>query len=221
MISFEGAGKAYRNRKGAISWVFRDFTAVFPDGVSTAILTPASQGKSTFISLAAGNEAPSQGRVLRDGRISWPFGFKSHLSNRLSGKQNLRFLTDVYGRNFGQVYGFVAEFCDLGRSLDAPMRSWTNEMRSRFSLGALFAMDFEHILVDDSMEGGDSAFRKKCVRFIEDNRDRLTFLMATGNLTLAKKYCQRGGVLNEGELRLYDTMDEAVAAFNKVNEVLV
>jgi len=221
MISFENAGKAYRNRKGAIGWVLRNFDGTFPDGKSTGILAPHGQGKSTLIALAAGNEPPSEGRIFRQGRVSWPFGFKGNLSNKLTGKQNLRFLTDVYGRNFGQAYDFVQEFCDLGRYLDAPLRQYNNEMRQRFSIGALFAMQFDYLLVDDSIEGGDNTFRKKCALYLEENRDRLTFFIATGNVNLVNKYCQSAGVLNEGRLTLYDTIEEAVEEFNKVNEVFV
>lgn len=221
MISFENAGKAYRNRKGAISWVLRNIDASFLDGRSTGILAPHGQGKSTLIALAAGNEPPSEGRIYRQGRVSWPFGFKGNLSNKLTGRQNLRFLTDVYGRNFGQAYDFVQEFCDLGRYLDAPLKQYNNEMRQRFSIGALFAMQFDYLLVDETMEGGDSAFRKKCAHYLEDNLDRLTFFMATSNVALVSKYCQSAGVLNHGRLTLYESVDDAVEEFNKLNEVLV
>lgn len=220
MISFDGVGKAFRNRKGAINWIIRNLNTTFPDGRNTGILAPEGQGKSTLISLAAGNEAPTEGRIFRQGQVSWPYGSKIILSSKLTGKQNLRFLTDVYGRNFGRVYEFVAEFCDLGRHLDAPMRQYTNEMRARLSIGALFAMDFDHVLVDEALDGGDNSFRRKCAQYVEDNRDRFTFLMATGNTALVSKYCQRAGLLNEGRLTLYDTVEEAVEEFNKVNDVV-
>ncbi|MDB5526292.1 MAG: transporter family protein [Rhizobium sp.] len=221
MISFENAGKAYRNRKGVTSWVFRDFNARFPEGRSIGILTPRGQGKTTLISLAAGNEPTSEGRIYRQGRVSWPFGFRSNISNRLTGKQNLRFMTDVYGRNFGDAYDFVAEFSELGRHLDAPMRQYNNEMRGRFAISSLFAMDFSFILIDDSMDGGDNAFRRRCTQYLEENADRLTFFMATGSVPLVTKYCQSAGVLNEGKMTLYDSIPEAVEEFNKVNQVFV
>jgi capsular polysaccharide transport system ATP-binding protein len=221
MIAFEKAGKAYRNRKGEISWVFRDFTALFPTGVSTGILSPRGQGKTTLIELAAGNEPPSEGRISRQGRISWPYGSKSSISNRLTGKQNLRFMTDVYGRNFGAAYDFVADFADLGRYLDAPVRQYNFEMRARLSISMLFAMDFDYILVDDAMDGGDNSFRKKCSEYIEANQDRLTFFIASSNPQIVTKYCQSAGVLNEGQLTLYDDVNEAISEFNKVNQVFV
>lgn len=220
MIVFDGAGKAYRGRKGNISWVFRDVTTTFADGANIGILAPSGQGKTTLINIAAGNEPTSEGRVYRQGKISWPWGARSILSQRLSGRQNLRFLTDIYGRNFKEAYEFVREFADLGRYLDAPMRHYTGEMRARLGISALFAMDFDFILVDDSMDGGDIGFRKKCLRYIEDNKDRLTFLIATEKPQLVARHCQAAGVLNEGQLTFYGSVEEATEEFNRVNQVL-
>ena len=221
MIVFDKAGKAFRNRKGVIGWVFRDFSNVFADHVNTAILAPRGQGKSTLIELAAGNISPSEGNIYRQGGISWPYNAKSSISSRLTGRQNLRFLCDVYGRNFTEAYDFVAEFSDLGRYLDMSLRSYNGEMRARLSISALFAMNFTHILVDDNMDGGDNVFRKKCNEFLENNKDSLTLLIATSNPQIASKYCQAGCVLNEGEIRLCDSVDDAIQEFNKVNQELV
>jgi capsular polysaccharide transport system ATP-binding protein len=221
MIVFDKAGKAFRNRKGVIGWVFRDFSNVFDDHVNMAVLAPRGQGKSTLIELAAGNIAPSEGNIYRQGGISWPYNSKSIISSRLTGRQNLRFLCDVYGRNFTKAYDFVAEFSDLGRYLDMSLRTYNGEMRSRLSISALFAMNFSHILVDDSMDGGDNTFRKKCNEFLEGSKDELTLLIATSNPQVASKYCQSGCLLNEGKFTVYDSVEDAILEFNKVNHELV
>ncbi|MBL0370975.1 ABC transporter ATP-binding protein [Rhizobium sp. KVB221] len=219
MITFENTGKAYRNRKGEISWVLRNINRTFADEVSSGILVPEGQGKTTFINLASGNISPSEGRIFRNGGISWPYTFKGNISNKLTGKQNLRFLTDVYGRNFDEAYEFVQQFSELGRYLDQPMRQYNFEMRSRLSISALFSMGFDRILVDEGMEGGDSAFRRRCVQHLEENRDRVKFLIASSKPEIITKYCQEAGVLNNGKLTFYEDMAEAVSVFNKVNRI--
>ena len=221
MILFDNAGKGFRNRKGQVNWVLRNIDIAFPTDMSVGILAPPSQGKSTFINLAAGNDLPSEGRVVRRTRVSWPYSFRGNVSNRLTGRQNLRFLCDVYGRNFNDAYEFVAEFSDLGRYLNMSMRNYSNEMRWRLSISALFAMNFNVILVDDSMDGGDGNFRRRCAQHLQDNRESLKFLMATSDPALVSKYCQMAGVLNEGQLTMYDSVDEAVEAFNQVNMVFI
>lgn len=219
MIVFDNVGKGFLNRKGEVSWIVRHFTAVLEPGRSLGILVPPSQGKTTLINLAVGNERLSEGRIVRRGRISWPWGSNSAISGRLSGRQNLRFLCDIYGRNFKEAFNFVDEFSGLGRSLDKSMKDYSSEMKGRFGISALFSMGFEFILVDNSMDGGDTNFRRKCTKYIEDNRDRLTFFIATERPNLLIKHCQKGGVLNEGKLVLYDRIDDAVEQFNKFNLV--
>jgi len=221
MILFEDIGKAYRNRKGTISWVMRHIDTSFASRDSVGILAPPGQGKTTLINLAAGNEMPSEGRIYRQGHVSWPYSFRGNISAKLSGRQNLRFLCDIYGRNFAEAYDFVAEFSDLGRYLDKAMKVYSNEMRWRLSISSLFAMNFDIILVDDSMEGGDMNFRRKCVEYIQQNRDKQAFFIATSNPVMLTRYCQVGGVLNDGKLTMYDSIDRAIAEFNKVNLVLV
>jgi capsular polysaccharide transport system ATP-binding protein len=185
------------------------------------ILATRGQGKSTLIELAAGNEAPSEGRIYRQGRISWAYNAKNVISNRLTGRQNVRFLSDVYGQDFSYAYDFVAEFSDLGRYLDSSLRNYNAEMKSRLSISALFAMGFDYILVDDNLEGGDNSFRRKCSEHIEENKDRLKFLFATSNPQLITKYCQSAGVLNDGKLTICDSVDEAIETFSALEQVLV
>jgi capsular polysaccharide transport system ATP-binding protein len=221
MILFDNAGKAFRNRKGEISWILRNISETFPSDENVGILAPSGQGKSTLINLTAGNELPSEGRVLRHTRVSWPYSFRGNVSNKLTGRQNLRFLCDVYGRNFTDAYDFVAEFSDLGRYLDMSLKSYSNEMKWRLSISALFAMNFDCILVDDSMDGGDASFRRRCGQHIAENKDRLSFFIATSNPALVSKYCQTAGVLNDGKLTMYASIDEATAAFNQVNMVFI
>jgi capsular polysaccharide transport system ATP-binding protein len=221
MITFEHAGKAYRNRKGKIEWIFRDFSAVFPEGVSTGILAPPGHGKTSFIEMAAGNIHPSEGRVSRHGRVSWPFGARTTMASKLSGKQNLRFLTDVYGRSFSEAYDFVEEFADLGRYLDMPIKRYSGEMKARLAISAMFAMKFNYILVDDTLGGGDTSFRKKCSDYIEQHRADLTFLIATSEPRVITKHCTHAGVLNNGVLTFYDTVETAIAEFEKINQVVV
>jgi capsular polysaccharide transport system ATP-binding protein len=221
MIAFDNAGKAYRNRKGVISWVLRGFTGAFPPDANMGILATRGQGKSTLIELASGSQAPSEGRIYRQGRISWAYNAKNVISNRLTGRQNIRFLSDVYGQDFSYAYDFAAQFSDLGRYLDAPLRQYNAEMRSRLSISALFAMGFDYILVDEGLEGGDNSFRRKCIEHIEENKDHLKFLFATSNPQLITKYCQFAGILNDGKLTIYDSVDRAVETFGALDQVTV
>lgn len=216
MIQFENVGKAFKSRKdkGEIVWPIRNFTATIVDGESTGILVPEGGGKTTLIDLVGGNELLTEGRIRRAGHISWPASNRVLFHPRMTGKQNLRFLTDCYGRNFNAAYEFVAEFSELGRFVDMPMRQYSSEQRNRLAISTLLAMNFEFILVDDTFESGDIKFRRKIVSHVQDNQ--VTFFMATGNVRLVERYCKRAGILKDGTVTFYDTVAEAIEIFKEM-----
>jgi len=167
----------------------------------------------------AGTEAPTEGQVIRTGHISWPASFRGMINPRMTGRQNLRFLADTYGHDFGAAYDFVRDFTELGRQMDLLVRQCSNEQRNRLAVAFLLAMNFEFILVDDTFEAGDANFRRKIAQFIEDNDDRITFFMATSNPRLAERYCRRAGILLDGTVTFYDSMAEAIAVFRDLGGV--
>jgi capsular polysaccharide transport system ATP-binding protein len=218
MIRFVNAGKAFRARRNRqeLVWPLRNFTATIRQGESTAILAPEGGGKTTLIDLVAGTENPTEGEIIRSGHISWPASFRGMINPRMTGRQNLRFLADTYGHDFGAAYNFVQDFAELGRYMDLLVKQCSNEQRHRLAIAVLFAMNFEFILVDDSFEAGDAAFRRKVAQFIEDNDDRITFFMATSSARLAERYCKRAGILLDGGVTFYDSVEEAVGIFRRM-----
>jgi capsular polysaccharide transport system ATP-binding protein len=217
MIRFHNVGKAFKSRrvKNEIVWPIRNLSATIQKGESTAIFALEGGGKTTLINLISGTEPPSEGEILRSGHISWPSNFRGAISAKMTARQNLRFLTDAFGHDFDAAYEFVQDFAELGRSINYNVRQYTNEQRQRLSLSILFAMNFEFILVDDSLEGGDAYFRSKVAAFIEENRDKMTFFIATSKPQSAVRYCNRAGILADGQVTFYDSFDEAADIFRR------
>jgi capsular polysaccharide transport system ATP-binding protein len=216
MITFDNVGKAFR-RRGEIQWVFRNLSVSFPRGENVGVLAPESAGKTTLVNLVTGRDNVSEGAISRSQEVSWPFGDRGTFSNRLSGKQNLRFLTDVYGRPFNEAMDFVADFAEIGRQMSSPIRTYTGEMRNRLAVSTLFAMKFDYIVVDDSMDFGDAIFRRKVANYLVSNNQDFTLFIATANPALIAKYCQKAAVLNKGSLTMCESVPEAVELFNQVN----
>lgn len=221
MIKLQNAGKAYRDRRNGVQWVFRNLNAEFPDGENHAVLAPRGQGKTTLLNTICGNDTLSEGEIRRLGRVSYPMDFRSNMSQKLTGRQNLRFMSDVYGVNFSQALDFCIAFSEMDRQLDQPLRSFTNQNRGRFTVSALFSLGFSHILIDDTINLGDMKFRKKCLQYLLDNVGRLTVLIATSDADYAAKLCGSASLLHGGRLTLFDQFDAAARAFRDVEKIEV
>jgi capsular polysaccharide transport system ATP-binding protein len=217
MIRFINAGKAFRSRrnKRELVWQLRNFTATIPKGESTAIYSANETDRTTLIDLVAGTELLTEGEIIRTGHISWPASYRGMISSKMTGRQNLRFLTDTYGHDFNAAFDFLTDFTEIGRQMDQPVRQISGEQRNRLAIGILLAMNFEFILIDEVFEAGDAGFRTKIGEFIDSNRDKITFLMATSNIRLAQRYCSRAGILRNGEVELFENMGKASRIFRR------
>jgi capsular polysaccharide transport system ATP-binding protein len=218
MISFQQVTKKFAEKGSRNLTVLDNIDVTFPNGVNVGILGGSRSGKTTLINLASGSDIPVSGKVVRGGRISWPFGIRANVSSKLTGRQNLRFLTDIYGRDYKEALEFTKEFSELGRVLDQPLKRFGNEQRSRFVATVFFAMDFEHFLVDETFEGGDRHFKKKCGDFAESRLGKATMLILEEQPNLIERFCQVGGILHKGKLTFCDSVQDAIKSYKKLQD---
>ena len=210
MIIFDKVRKAYPMPGGGKKVILKEFSGVFKPGINIGILGHNGAGKSTLMKLISGGEAPDGGRIYREGHISWPLGFKGGFHRNMTGRQNIKFICDIYGKNFKRVFEFVEEFSELGRYLDTHIKNYSSGMRARLSFGVCMAMEFEYYLIDEVIAVGDTTFKRKCKAVFDQRRENATLMLVSHSTNLLKAFCDIGGVLHNGELTFYDTLEEAI-----------
>ncbi|QRM56523.1 ABC transporter ATP-binding protein [Sinorhizobium sp. BG8] len=212
MIIFDRVSKAFPRPGGGKKVILNNFTAAFRPGINVGILGRNGAGKSTLMNLMSGGDMPDSGRIIREGRISWPLGFKGGIHAKLTGTQNAKFIADIYGRNWRKVIDFVTDFAELGPYIDMPVKTYSAGMRARLAFGICMAIGFEYYLIDEVIAVGDSTFKKKCKAVFEERRENATLLLVSHSSALLRAFCDIGGVLADGELTFYDDIEEAIQA---------
>ena len=96
MIRFHRATK-YARTKGIKKPILKDASVSFHRGRSIGLLGRNGAGKSTMLRLIAGTLHLDEGRIFRQGRVSWPLGFQGSFQGGLTGEQNVRFVARIYG----------------------------------------------------------------------------------------------------------------------------
>ena len=210
MIVFDEVSKSYPLKGGKRLHILSDFSAVMPKQHNFGILGANGAGKSTLMRLIAGSEMPSRGRVLREGRISWPLGFNGGFNPTLSGSENLNFVARLYEEDYDEIFDFVADFSELGRFLDEPFGTYSSGMRARLAFGLSMAIDFDYYLIDEIIAVGDARFKKKCQEVLNARRRKATVVLVSHSSRLLEEFCDIGGVLANGSLVFYDTLAEAI-----------
>lgn len=210
MIRLENLTKIFI-LEGRRKVVMQDVTMEFPSGVSVALLGRNGAGKSTLLQMIAGTLAPTSGRIVSTGSISWPVGFAGSFHPELSGAQNTRFVARIYGVDTDELVAFVEAFAGLGEHFHLPFRTYSSGMRSRLAFGVSMGIPFDTYLVDEVTSVGDAAFKAKSAAVFKERMKSAGAFVVSHSMRMVQDLCEVGVVLENGQLSYYDNIKSAIA----------
>lgn len=216
MIQLSNVFKFYKTPQH-VKVVLDHVSMVFESGWSYALLGVNGAGKSTTLRLMAGTELPNEGRIRRSVRVSWPLGFTGGFHPQMSGRDNVKFVARIYGENVRRVVDFVEDFAELGDYLDAPVLTYSSGMMARLAFGLSMAIEFECYLVDEVIAVGDIRFQRRCEEAFAHRRKHADLIVVSHSMSTIKSYCERGAVLVDGHIMMFDTVDKAIEVYNRLN----
>jgi ABC-2 type transport system ATP-binding protein len=186
-------------------------------------LGPNGAGKTTTIKMIVGLLQPTSGAVKVAGYDvqTQPLFAKAasgyvpdtpNLYAKLSGRELLRFVGDLYSLDRSQVAHRIDELLrmfDLSAAGDDTFDSYSHGMQQKTSLAAALMHDPKVLILDEPTVGLDP----KSARLIKDILRQLAdrgaaVMLSTHILEIAERMCDRIGIINKGELIAVGTMDE-------------
>jgi capsular polysaccharide transport system ATP-binding protein len=210
MIRFEHLSKSFWTPAGP-KVILQDVTLTIPSGVSVGLLGRNGAGKSTLLEMIGGTIRPDRGRIVTEGSVSWPVGFSGSFHGDMTGVQNTRFIARVYGVDSDELCDFVAGFAELGAYFNVPVRQYSSGMKSRLAFGISIGIPFDTYLVDEVTSVGDAAFKLKSREMFEDRMRHAGAIVVTHSTAQLRKLCHAGAVLENGRLRYFADVEEAIA----------
>ncbi len=179
-------------------------------GHSVGILAPNGTGKTTLINMMAGLEQPDEGDIRRDCRISFPLGFMGGVVGKLSAMENSRYIARLYGLDPDYVEAFCRWLCGLEEYFDQPLGTYSSGMKARFTFALLLALEFDIYLIDEGMPSStDAEFNRKAGEILRERLRTTTIIVVSHQPETLEKYCRSAGVLMNGQLHMFDTLEEA------------
>ena len=216
MIEFIHARRTYGERVAV-----EGLELTVPRGELFAFLGPNGAGKTTSIKMAVGLLRPSAGRVRVCGfdivqspreakqRISY-VPDEPYLYDKLTGREMLRFIADMYGLSDPDAQRAVALQIDrfeLADFIDELTENYSHGMKQRLVFATAMLHDPELLVVDEPMVGLDP----KSIRLVKDllremARQGVTVFMSTHTLAVAEEIGDRIGIIDHGRLQFVGTL---------------
>lgn len=215
MIICEGLTKSYPLGHSTKK-VLDNVNLTVRPGEKLGFLGRNGAGKTTLIKLIGGVELPNSGRIQRRMTVSWPLGFGGGFQGSLTGYDNARFISRIYGHQYSEIKGFLEDFTELGAQLKMPVKTYSAGMRARLAFGLSLAIEFDCYMIDEVIMVGDQNFQQKCrVELFEKRADR-ALILASHSTELVRETCDTALVLSGGKGTTYTDIDEALNIYERL-----
>jgi len=193
-------------------------------GESVAIIGSNGAGKSTTLKILAGIYMPTSGTAESAGRITSLLDLGVGFHPDLTGEENLMLNGAMLGLNRHEMKKLVpeiAEFAQLSRFMDTPVKYYSNGMFMRLGFSLATAVDPDILLVDEVLAVGDAGFQEKCYQRIWDFREKgRTIIFVSHDLDAVSKLCGRAVWLHDGRIMMDGGPQEVLSGYLKKSHAI-
>lgn len=189
-------------------------------GEAVALLGKNGAGKSTILKIITGVVYSTSGEVNVKGRVSALLELTSGFDPEFTGRENIYLKGQILGLDDSEISKLepkIVEFAELEEYIDQPVRTYSSGMKARLGFSINVNIEPEILIVDEALSVGDEAFKKKCMKKINEiiEKDNVTLLFVTHATGVAKEFCKRGIVMQNGKIICDTNINEAVEIYSK------
>ncbi|UEL27364.1 ABC transporter ATP-binding protein [Pseudarthrobacter sp. L1SW] len=207
-----------KGRKGDLSEKFhalKDVSIEVKAGETVALLGLNGSGKSTLLKHISGVMLPDTGSVRTRGRVAGLIEVGAGFHPDLSGRDNVFLNGAILGMTEQQVkerFDDIVEFSEIGQFIDTEVKFYSSGMYLRLAFSVAVHTDPEVFLIDEILAVGDEPFQRKCIDKIQElARDGKTLVVVSHDLDLVSRICERGILLEHGNVKFDGSIHDAVA----------
>jgi ABC-type polysaccharide/polyol phosphate transport system ATPase subunit len=189
------------------------------EGERVGIIGHNGAGKSTLLKVLAGVYPPTSGDREVHGRISSLFELSLGFESEASGWDNIRYRGYLQGetpRSIGEKTQAIAEFSELGKFLDMPIRYYSAGMVVRLAFSIATAIEPDILLIDEVLSAGDAAFQQKArTRMKNLITQARAVVVVSHDMNSLAQLCERIIWLDHGKIRKIGPAREVIAAYSQ------
>ena len=193
-------------------WSLRNVSFTMNKGERMGILGLNGAGKSTLLKVISGVYKPTEGKVIRHGKVVPLLELGAGFDQQYTGKENIFLYGTVLGYTKGYLeekYDEIVEFSELGKFIDVPIKNYSSGMKSKLGFWIATIANPDILILDEVLSVGDAKFRKKSeAKIMQLMEGGTTVLFVSHSLAQVRRICDRAMILDHGTLKAIGGIDE-------------
>jgi lipopolysaccharide transport system ATP-binding protein len=220
---FRRVGNLMRGQAGGAAdldeaiWAIKDISFQVKPGEVVGIIGRNGAGKSTLLKILSGISDPTEGYADIYGRVGSLLEVGTGFHPELTGRENIYLNGAILGMKKGEIESKLDEivaFAEIDKFLDTPVKHYSSGMYVRLAFSVAAHLEPEILLVDEVLAVGDVAFQRKCLGKMDDvAKAGRTVIFVSHNMGLLQQLCERGILLQNGNVSLDGPITEVVDAY--------
>jgi lipopolysaccharide transport system ATP-binding protein len=201
-------------------WALREVGFELAPGEVLGVIGPNGAGKSTLFKLLSSITAPTEGEIRFRGRLAALIEVGSGFHPELTGRENVFLSGTILGmrrRDIATRLESIVAFAGIGNFLDVPVKWYSSGMYVRLGFAVAAHLEPDILLVDEVLAVGDAEFQARCLRRIQELRQRgTTILFISHDLGTVERLCDRALLLRNGRIAAEGTARDVVTTYQKL-----
>lgn len=213
-----------RSTKGTsdIVWSLKDINFEIEKGDAVGIIGRNGAGKSTLLKILSKVTAPTTGKISGQGRIASLLEVGTGFHPELSGRENIFLNGAILGMRKKEIqrkFDEILAFSGVERYIDTPVKRYSSGMYVRLAFAVAAHLESEILIVDEVLAVGDAEFQKKCLGKMNEvsKGEGRTVLFVSHNMVAIKKLCNKGLLLNFGQMVHDGPIDQVIDKYVNQN----
>ena len=201
-------------------WALKNIDFKVEQGDVVGIIGKNGAGKSTLLKLLSRVTAPTTGTIKAKGRIGSLLEVGTGFHQEMTGRENIYMNGAILGmtkKEIAKKLDEIVDFSGCERYIDTPVKRYSSGMMVRLGFAVAAHLDPEILVVDEVLAVGDAEFQKKAIGKMKDvsQGQGRTVLFVSHNMGSIRNLCNRGVLLEHGQLKMMGDVNEVIDEYTK------
>jgi lipopolysaccharide transport system ATP-binding protein len=215
-------GRGREQPAGDTLWALRDLSLTVNAGEVVGLIGHNGAGKSTLLKILSRIVEPTTGWADVAGRTASLLEVGTGFHPELTGRENIFLNGAILGMRRAEIrarFDEIVAFAEIERFLDTPVKRYSSGMSVRLAFAVAAHLEPEILLVDEVLAVGDAAFQRKSLgKMNEVAKAGRTVIFVSHNLAILQALCDRGVLLQRGEVLADAPVTEAIDTYLRTLE---